>query len=152
VLLTNNFCFFLGYVNLPEVTKERFIDNPYNPSQKLFKSGDLGRLLPNGCFQVMGRKDNMVKLRGYRIELDEISSVLLSHPKVKEAAVIIKDKSHIAAFLTPSDVNIEELRNLASSKLPPYMVPAVFAPLPSLPVTPNGKVHILNFMTIVLDD
>ncbi|KAJ3115232.1 hypothetical protein HK100_001422, partial [Physocladia obscura] len=133
-----------GYKNLPELTQERFVQNPFDPARKLFKSGDMGRFLSNGCFEVTGRKDNMVKLRGYRIELDEIRSVILTHSAVTDAVVFIKDKSFIVAFVTPSNLNVNEVRDFAALKLPQYMVPAVVIPLSSIPMTVNGKADILS--------
>ncbi|KAG9415661.1 hypothetical protein AC1031_000044 [Aphanomyces cochlioides] len=100
-------CVSPGYVNLPRQTSEKFLENPFDGG-RLYRTGDLGRLLPNGGFEVLGRIDNQVKLKGYRIELEEVSEVIMQHPPVTAAAVIVKDKSHLVAYFTPADCDVDE--------------------------------------------
>ncbi|KAH9125402.1 hypothetical protein AeMF1_003968 [Aphanomyces euteiches] len=132
-------CVSPGYINLPDQTAERFLEDPFVSGGRMFKSGDYGRLLPNGCFEVHGRMDNQVKLKGYCIELEEISEAMMRHPDVTSAAAIVKDKTHIVSYFTPSTVNVDELRRLVSTYLPVYMVPAVWVPLESMPQSTSGK-------------
>ncbi|KAG9398938.1 hypothetical protein AC1031_014020 [Aphanomyces cochlioides] len=132
-------CVSPGYINLPKQTAERFLDDPFVSGGRTFRTGDYGRLLPNGNFEILGRKDNQVKLKGYRIELEEIGEVMMRHPQVTSAAAIVKDKTHLVGYFTPPTVNVDELRSLVSSYLPLYMVPAVWMGLPSMPLNVNGK-------------
>ncbi|KAH9119619.1 hypothetical protein AeMF1_007789, partial [Aphanomyces euteiches] len=89
-------CVSPGYINLPEQTAERFLDDPFvSGGGRMFRTGDYGRLLRNGNFEVLGRKDSQVKLKGYRIELEEISEAMMRHPQVTAAAAIVKDKTHL---------------------------------------------------------
>ncbi|KAH9051527.1 hypothetical protein Ae201684P_020244 [Aphanomyces euteiches] len=105
----------------------------------MFRTGDYGRLLPNGNFEVQGRKDSQVKLKGYRIELEEIGEAMMRHPQVTAAAAIVKDKTHLVGYFTPATVNVDDLRSLVSSYLPVYMMPAVWVGLDSMPQNVNGK-------------
>ncbi|KAG9408990.1 hypothetical protein AC1031_020894 [Aphanomyces cochlioides] len=133
-------CVSPGYINLPEQTAERFLDDPFvSGGGRMFRTGDFGRLLPNGNFEVLGRKDSQVKLKGYRIELEEIGEAMMRHPQVTAAAAIVKDKTHLVGYFTPPTVNVDELRSVVSSYLPVYMVPAVWVPLESMPQNVNGK-------------
>ncbi|KAF0711205.1 hypothetical protein As57867_005345, partial [Aphanomyces stellatus] len=103
-------CVSPGYINLPSQTEERFIPDPFvGGSQMMFRTGDLGRILPNGKFEVLGRKDNQVKLKGYRIELDEVAEAMLHHPQVVTAAAIVKDKTHLVGYFSPANVSSDEL-------------------------------------------
>ncbi|QOS98553.1 amino acid adenylation domain-containing protein [Brevibacterium sp. JNUCC-42] len=133
-----------GYHGLEELTKERFIQNPYNPQERLYKSGDLARFLSNGEMEYLGRIDHQVKIRGYRIELGEIESRLLKHPSIKEAAVMAKEdgagEKYLCAYFTASEqITIFQLREHVSKELPSYMVPAIFLQLESWSMTSNGK-------------
>ncbi|KAF0712190.1 hypothetical protein As57867_004890, partial [Aphanomyces stellatus] len=130
----------IGYINLPNQTAERFLPDPFvSGDQMMFRTGDLGRLLPNGKFEVLGRKDNQIKLKGYRIELDEVAGAMLQHPQVVTAAAIVKDKTHLVGYFTPANVNTEELIDVVASHLPVYMVPAVWVGLDVMPQNANGK-------------
>ncbi len=139
-----------GYLNRPDLTAERFIANPFSrePGARIYRTGDLARYQIDGTVEFLGRTDNQVKLRGYRIELAEIESVLRLHPAVRDAAVVAgatggEGESELVAYLVPRDgVTLAEnqLRGYLSGKLPNCMVPAVFISLPALPLTPNGKV------------
>ncbi|KAI9324347.1 hypothetical protein DFJ73DRAFT_251690, partial [Zopfochytrium polystomum] len=144
-----------GYINLPELTAAAFVPNPFSSGgDRLYRTGDLGRVLPSGDFEVLGRRDEQVKLKGYRVELGEVEAALTSHPRVSTAAVIVKDKTHLVAFVTPADVVVDELRDVAAAKLPPYMVPAAYVRLSQMPVNANGKTDkkALASMAISLDE
>ena len=135
-----------GYLNRPDSTTEKFIPHPFNKSERLYKTGDLARYLPDGNIEFLGRIDNQVKVRGFRIELGEIETVLIAHPQVSEAVVIDSDdltgfKRLVAYVVTRSESEIkQQLRSFLKQKLPDYMIPSVFVILDALPLTPNGKV------------
>ncbi|PZE20566.1 non-ribosomal peptide synthetase [Paenibacillus xerothermodurans] len=133
-----------GYLHRPELTAQRFIDNPYKPGERLYRSGDLARLLPNGEMEYFGRSDHQVKIRGFRIELGEIEHRLLQIPAITEAAVLPLTDHHgqpmLVAYFTGSEqLSLGELRQALSVHLPDYMVPAHFMQLPKMPLTSNGK-------------
>jgi amino acid adenylation domain-containing protein len=137
----------LGYYNRPELTSEVFIQNPYTgaPDDLIYKTGDLGRVLEDGNFEFLRRKDRQVKIRGVRVELREIENLLLEHETVKEAAVVdLDDESgnkYLCAYVVfVGEVGISALRNYLASRLPHYLVPSMFAPIASLPRTITGKV------------
>ena len=138
-----------GYLNRPELTREKFIDNPFSNKlgERLYRSGDLARYLPNGDIEYLGRNDDQVKIRGFRIELGEIESVLAGLPGVREAVVVAREDvpgdKRLVAYLTVKEEEpprVSELRGLLQAKLPDYMVPSAFVTLDRLPLTPNGKV------------
>ncbi len=138
-----------GYLNRPELTAERFIPDPFSnkPGARLYKTGDLARHLSDGQIAFMGRTDHQIKIKGYRIEPDEIVSVLNSHPAVQTSLVVARedtsgDKRLVAYIvLVPgAHVTARSLRETLMTQLPDYMVPVAFVLLDSLPVTPNGKV------------
>jgi amino acid adenylation domain-containing protein len=139
-----------GYLNRPELTKEKFIADPFtdDPNSQLYRTGDIALYLPDGKLQFLGRSDNQIKLRGYRIELEEIESVLNQHPTVKESVVVVRARDssgekELVGYVAPkerSTVAGAELRDFLKDKLPGYMVPTVFVELDALPVSPNGKI------------
>ncbi|HEY9875968.1 MAG TPA: amino acid adenylation domain-containing protein, partial [Candidatus Obscuribacterales bacterium] len=143
-----------GYLNRPELTAEKFIPNPISEEltqDRLYKTGDLGRYLPDGNIEFLGRIDDQVKIRGFRIELGEIEAVLNQHPAVAETVVIIQedipDDKHLVAYIVPTNPKSkiqnpksDVLRQFLKEKLPGYMVPSAYVVLKSLPLTPNGKV------------
>ncbi|MCF8261474.1 MAG: amino acid adenylation domain-containing protein [Melioribacteraceae bacterium] len=136
-----------GYLNDSEITKEKFVDNPFNNESKLYKSGDYGKRLSDGQIIFSGRKDGQVKVRGYRIELGEIESVLQSFEKIKECVVlalddIYKTKRLIAycVFYSGENPSNSELKVFLKKKLPEYMIPAQFIEIESIPLTANGKI------------
>ncbi|KAF0692042.1 hypothetical protein As57867_016763, partial [Aphanomyces stellatus] len=143
-------CVAPGYINMPEETNLRFVDDQFIPGGKMFRTGDLGRLLPNGHFEVLGRQDSQVKLKGYRIELDEVAETITSHPGVVTAAVIVKDNTHLVGYFTPANVDVASLRMFVASQLPIYMQPAVWVGLEVMPQNSNGKIDkkALNEYTI----
>lgn len=137
-----------GYRNAPQLTTERFIQNPFSTQpDTLYRTGDLVRYLPDGRIDYMGRNDDQVKINGVRIELGEITAALLQHPGVKAAVVVgRKDpagQSYLAAYVVsqPGEtLTTGDLRTYLSGKLPTSMVPARFVFLAQLPLSPNGKV------------
>jgi non-ribosomal peptide synthase protein (TIGR01720 family) len=138
-----------GYLNRPELTDEKFIPNPFksDPQERLYKSGDLVRYLPDGNIEFMGRVDDQVKIRGFRVELGEIEAAISQHPQVRENVVIAwedeNSRKRLVAYLIlnqESESTISEIRSYLKQNLPDYMIPANFVPLNHLPMTPNGKV------------
>ena len=139
-----------GYRHRPELTAQRFIPNPFKgqvDSPRLYKTGDLARLRPDGNFEFLGRVDEQVKLRGFRIEVGEIESVLAGHPGVKEAVVLAREdapgqKRLVGYYVErpPHSPGFNELLSYLKKKLPAYMVPAGLVRMTSLPMTPAGKV------------
>ncbi|NOQ27705.1 MAG: amino acid adenylation domain-containing protein, partial [Bacteroidales bacterium] len=133
------------YLNNPELTREKFIENPYKPEERLYKTGDLARWLPDGNIEFLGRIDQQVKIRGFRIELGEIESTLLKHENIKESVVLSieeNNEKYLCAYIvSKEELDHEELRTYISSQLPDYMLPSYFVELESLPLTTNGKVN-----------
>lgn len=142
-----------GYLNGEALTKEKFILNPfYNEErdakwyQKMYKTGDLARWLPNGTLEFMGRIDFQVKIAGVRIELGEIENVMAKHEQIAQAAVVVaggeKHSTAICAYyVSNSPIDEEELRTFLTHQLPPYMIPMFFIHLKELPLSSNGKVN-----------
>ncbi len=137
----------LGYWQKPEMTQAVFLSDPQRSNRRIYCTGDLGRLLPDGSIAFVGRKDFQVKIRGYRIELSEIQTQLLEIPEVKEAIVVarveVSGDKRLVAYLVPNQESvptISELRHFLKQKLPEYMVPSAFVFLDALPLTPNGKI------------
>lgn len=133
-----------GYLNQPNLTAERFVENPYGPG-KIYRSGDLGRWKTDGNIEFLGRIDDQVKIRGYRIELGEIESCMLEHPKICNVAVIALEHTdglrYISAyFVSREELILKELKQFLLGKLPDYMVPERFVRVDAIPVTRNGKV------------
>jgi amino acid adenylation domain-containing protein len=134
-----------GYVNNPELTHQSFVPNPFIPGGRLYNTGDFVRWLPDGNLDFIGRLDHQVKIRGQRIELEEIEMRLSRFPGIKEAAVIAKeDKNKIkflSAFLVTSNkVEVADIREYLIQNLPDYMVPGQYIEFERMPLTPNGKV------------
>ncbi|WP_307865752.1 amino acid adenylation domain-containing protein [Streptomyces smyrnaeus] len=141
------------YLNRPELTARRFLPDPHAPGP-MYRSGDRGRLLPDGRLEHLGRLDNQVKLRGFRIELDEIRAQLLDAPSVTAAAVVLRREggdtagarldAYVVLRADGSDGSradaAQEVRQHAARFLPAHMVPSTVTALPALPLTPNGKV------------
>jgi amino acid adenylation domain-containing protein len=137
----------LGYYNRPDLTNEVFIQRPFStdPEDILYKTGDVGRVLDDGNFEVLGRKDHQVKVRGVRIELGEIEKALRDHPLIKDAVVkdwdnAQREKYLAAYFVSEAGLSNETLRAFLLRALPPAMIPAVFLRLEKLPLNPNGKI------------
>ena len=136
------------YLNLPELTAEKFIPDPFaaSPTARLYKTGDLARYLPDGNIECLGRNDHQIKIRGFRIELCEIETALLEHSGVQEAVVRAWDESghrYLAAYLVPRGnvvLSEDKLRDYLREKLPHYMVPARYEFLQAMPLSTSGKV------------
>ncbi|MEP6802068.1 MAG: amino acid adenylation domain-containing protein [Acidobacteriota bacterium] len=137
-----------GYLRRPDLTARKFIRNPFaeDPADHLYRSGDLGRFLPDGNIEYLGRIDDQVKIRGFRIELGEVESVLARHPSVAASAVIVRedasgDKRLVAYVVGPggSAPAASELRPFLKRTLPEYMVPSSYIALEKLPMTSTGK-------------
>ncbi|MGO4287983.1 amino acid adenylation domain-containing protein, partial [Chitinophaga sp. RAB17] len=134
-----------GYLNNPVLTAEKFVDNPFEPGKKLYKTGDLAKWLPDGNIAFIGRKDHQVKIRGFRIELGEIESKLMTHPDIKQALVIDKTDHSGNKFLCAYVVSTTApdhavLRAHLSTELPAYMMPAFFITLEKFPLTSSEKI------------
>ncbi len=153
-----------GYLNQPELTKEKFIENPVNQATRLYKTGDLARYLPDGTIEYLGRIDHQVKIRGFRIELGEIEAVLSQHPAVRETVVVVREisqRQQLVAYIVldrdcPKGLasrratraskadrqwSREEGKKYLQELLPEYMLPSAFVMLHQLPLLPNGKIN-----------
>lgn len=131
-----------GYWRNPDKTQASFIQHPIT-GERLYATGDLGRYLPNGNIEFLGREDFRLKIRGHRIEAGDIEAALTQHPAVRSSVVMAvgeASRQSLVAYTVSSDVSPDDLRQFLSQKLPPYMVPAAFVILDSLPLSANGKV------------
>ncbi len=132
-----------GYLNRPELTAMKFINSPFNENEKMYMSGDIAKLLPNGEMEFLGRKDSQVKIRGFRVELGEIESSLLSYPLIKGAVVVAiddKEETKLCAYIISNHkLVLAEIRKLLAKKLPDYMIPAYFVQIDEVPVNANTK-------------
>ncbi len=137
-----------GYHNRPELTAERFVENPFAAGTRLYRTGDMARRLASGEVEYLGRLDGQIKLRGYRIEPGEIEACLASYPGIRQCAVVLQaseERSQLIAFYVWDIANglapeASLLREHLKSRLPDYMIPAFFSALDAIPLTPNGKV------------
>jgi amino acid adenylation domain-containing protein len=137
-----------GYRNNPALTAERFVSNPFRPgSARLYRTGDRARALPGGEIEFMGRLDDQIKIRGYRVEPSEIISALNSYPGVRASAVTVKaveaGEKRLLAYVVPAPgakIDPTGLRQMLARQLPDYMVPAMLVRVEALPLTANGKV------------
>lgn len=137
-----------GYLNLEQLTSQKFKDNPYDSDYKMYDSGDLVRWLPDGDLEYKGRKDMQVKIRGYRIELGEIESFIYQYDeKIKQVLVEMKpfnNEKVLAVYYTidqKDEVKKEELREYLQKYLPDYMIPNFFIKLEKIPLNSNGKIN-----------
>ncbi len=138
-----------GYLGRPDLTAERYVPDPFArvPGERLYKTGDLVRYLPDGELEYLGRLDHQVKVRGFRVELGEIEAALLAHPAVQDAAVLALGEGgdrRLVAYVVPREghaaPDFAELRAYLKERLPEYMVPSAVVMLEALPLTPNGKI------------
>lgn len=136
-----------GYWNQKQLTEKKFIPNPFDKiNPKLFKTGDLGRVLPDGDIEFLGRRDYQVKIRGYRIELGEIEKVLAKHESISEVVVLVKQTANnenqmIAYIVSREPLIVSELRKFMLDKVPLYMIPTYFVQIEEMPLTLNGKIN-----------
>jgi amino acid adenylation domain-containing protein len=133
-----------GYLNKLSLTEEKFVNNPFKPGNKMYKTGDLGRWLNDGNIEFIGRKDNQVKIHGYRIELGDVENALAQFESIDQAVVLVREnnneKQMIAFLVTKSaDLDLTVLRKFLMVKLPVYMIPSRFVEVEKIPLTPNGK-------------
>jgi amino acid adenylation domain-containing protein len=149
-----------GYRNRPELTAERFVADPFDPmpGARIYRTGDSAHALPDGQIMFIGRIDEQIKIRGFRVEPGEIESVLNEHPSVRESAVV-------ARFVGPDDVRLiaylvlkeqpapgaGEIRAFLAERLPEYMIPSTLAQLPSLPLNANGKIDRVRLRSSEMD-
>jgi amino acid adenylation domain-containing protein len=145
-----------GYLNREELTKERFIDNPFGQG-KVYKTGDIARWLPNGNIDFLGRIDHQVKIRGFRIELGEIENILTQHTHIQQSVVLSKKDAaneFLVAFCVTEDtktVDSNQVKDYLQSRLPEYMVPSFVMFLDSIPLTPNGKADKKQLMSLQVE-
>ncbi|MGB8690927.1 MAG: amino acid adenylation domain-containing protein [Microcoleus sp.] len=135
-----------GYLNRPELTQEKFIANPFQTGERIYKTGDIARYLNDGNIEYLDRIDNQVKIRGFRIELGEIEAVINTHPQIQQTVVIAREEmpgnKRLVAYIVTEDelLNTNQIREYLKQKLPEYMLPSAFMFLKNLPLTPNGKI------------
>ncbi|MET0187622.1 MAG: amino acid adenylation domain-containing protein, partial [Pseudonocardia sediminis] len=149
-------CVGRGYVNDPERTRAAFLADPHRPGERLYRSGDHGRWLPEGKLEFLGRRDTQVKIRGFRIEIGEIDNTLLRVPGVRDGAVVVAERAdrsrHLVAFYSgPEPIDIDVLRERLGASLPVYMVPAAFHFRDALPLTANGKIDTKALTALAAD-
>ncbi|MEN2401847.1 amino acid adenylation domain-containing protein [Flavobacterium sp. MC2016-06] len=133
-----------GYLNRDDLTSEKFMNNPFEKGLRMYDTGDLGRWLPDGNIEFLGRKDHQVKIRGFRIELGEIEAILLQNSKALKQAVVVtkgtdEEKVLVAYYVSDDKIDKKELQNNLSKVLPDYMLPAYYVQLDAIPLTSNGK-------------
>ncbi len=142
-----------GYINNPELTKEKFVNDEITNKGIMYKTGDVVRMLDGGIIDFVGRRDNQVKIRGYRIELDEIKNVMLSIKNIIDAIVIIREnngnKRIYAYYVANEEMSQEQVIKYIKSKLPKHMVPYGAMQLSKLPLNANGKVDRKNLPEII---
>jgi acyl-coenzyme A synthetase/AMP-(fatty) acid ligase len=137
-----------GYWRKPDITRAAFLPDPEGGDERVYRTGDLGRMLADGRLVHLGRKDFQVKIRGYRIEAAEIEMALLDHLAIREVVVLAREdrpgSQRLVAYLVPEKAQVPtvtELRRFLAETLPDYMIPSVFVTLDALPLAPNGKVN-----------
>jgi acyl carrier protein len=135
-----------GYWQRADLTEAKFIPDPDGGDARLYLTGDLGRMGQDGCLELLGRKDFMVKIRGYRVELAEIERSLVALDTIVDAIVVARVKqtgdTQLVAYVVPADQipTVSALRRALAKNLPDYMIPSIYVLLDALPLTPNGKV------------
>ncbi len=142
-----------GYLYRDDITYERFVQNPFQPNEKMYRTGDLAKWNIEGCLEILGRMDSQVKVRGFRVELGEIETWLLKYEGIKAAAATVKtreNESYIAAYyVAEEEIPADDIRNFLSKQLTDYMMPSYYCRLSALPYTPNGKIDRNNLPEIV---
>ena len=135
-----------GYLNKPELTAKKFIQNPHNPKEKLYRTGDVASINKNDMLEYHGRIDKQVQVRGFRIELEEVERHLLKYNGVENTVVVDRtnadDQVVLCAYLVSNeDIDISDLRLFLSNRIPQYMIPAHMTQIEEIPQTSNGKVN-----------
>ena len=135
-----------GYLDRPDLSREKFTEDPRHPGETLYHTGDLGKMAGDGSVIFLGRKDDQVKVRGYRVEMREVEQTMEQHPSISRAVVVLPDGQDLlstlnAAVILADDVSFDEsaYRNWLAQRLPSYMIPSSIRVVGSLPLTPNGK-------------
>ena len=133
-----------GYINSEALTAERFTDNPVNPGERIYHTGDIARWLPDGNVEYLGREDHQVKIRGLRIELGEIENSIRQAPGVVDCVAAVKKYSEtviliVAYVVCKESLQVDQLKSLLKARLPDYMIPSQFQQIPEIPLTPSGK-------------
>lgn len=134
-----------GYLGKPELTEEQFVSDPFYPGERMYRTGDLARFLNDGNLEFLGRSDFQVKIRGHRVELEEVGMMLARHEDVTESAVLLEDEQSnggllCAYYAAESELSTSELRSFMASRVPEYMVPQRYIWLAALPLNNNGKI------------
>ncbi len=146
-----------GYLNRPELTKEKFISHPFKKGEKLYKTGDLGRWLSDGDIEFIGRADNQIKIRGFRIELDGVENVLNNISSVSHGVVLVAkneegEKGLVAYVKSNEKFDKDRIKSQMLSVLPEYMVPSMIFELQEFPLTSNGKVDKKSLQNILIEN
>jgi hypothetical protein len=139
-----------GYLNQPAMTAAKFVANPFGkPGSRMYRTGDLVRYRPDGALEYLGRMDDQIKIRGYRVEPGEVESAILSHPAVIRTAVVARDSGantkQLVAYIVPAsgqDLTEDNLLQYLSRRLPEYMIPSAVVQMDTLPLTANGKLDV----------
>ncbi|WP_187445065.1 amino acid adenylation domain-containing protein [Rossellomorea vietnamensis] len=142
-------CLARGYINQEEITEQMFLKNPFsdNPADRIYKTGDLVKWLPDGNLEILGRVDRQIKIRGFRVEIEEIESLLLKNPDVNQVTVeVLTDglnETQLVAYLTSEsnvELDINRIRDDLKKQIPDYMIPSYFMQISEIPMNANGKI------------
>lgn len=144
-------CVANGYLNRDDLTQKCFLKDPFRKNETMYKTGDLAVRLPNFEIEYVGRVDEQVKLKGFRIEIGDIESTILEYKKIRECIVLVKEKTNdnnsenlkylVAYYITDEDIDIKELKKFLATKLPYYMIPSTYISIKEIPLTVNGKIN-----------
>ena len=140
-------CVVRGYANRPDLTAQRFLPDPFSDAAdaRMYRTGDIGRWLPDGMLDFLGRIDDQVKIRGYRVEPAEVEAALVQHPSISEAVVTVTGQTRetfalVGYYVAATDLAPDTVRDFISRRVPDYLVPQLLIPIPAVPLTANGKV------------
>lgn len=144
-----------GYLNMPELSKEKFVPSPYFENETMYLTGDIARITEEGEIEFIGRKDSQIKIHGFRIEINEITKALFEMEEIDDVSVVARDKGsekYLCAFYVANkELELFELKQYLYKKLPAYMVPAYFIKLDALPLTPMGKIDEKTLKSVPID-